>query len=114
MIGAGEGIGVVVDAETKGRTYLKFGRLDVGGGLGVRAYRLVVIFFDAAAFEKLAKGKYEFGVGLEAGAGSSEVAAGGVAGSKKEKYVQYQLSDKGVSATFTVRAAKYTVLDLGE
>ena len=31
MVGAGEGIGVVVNTETGERTYLKVSRLDVGG-----------------------------------------------------------------------------------
>jgi lipid-binding SYLF domain-containing protein len=113
VIGAGEGIGVVVNNETGDRSYLTFSRLDVGGGLGVREYRLIAIFFDSELLEKLAKGKYEFGAGLEAAVGSSEVSAEGSAGDTKEKSVKYQLSEKGVSATFTVRVAKYSVLDLG-
>ncbi len=116
FVGAGEGIGVVVDATTDERTYLKVGRLDVGGGLGVRKYRLVVIFFEREPLEKLASGKVEFGAGIEAGAGKEDVGtgAGGIAGSRKEDYVLYQLSESGVSATFTVRAIKYSVLDLEE
>jgi lipid-binding SYLF domain-containing protein len=116
IVGAGEGIGVVVDSGTGERSYLKVGRLDVGGGLGVRQYRLVMIFFDAEALRKLAKGKYEFGAGVEAGAGKSDVGtgAGVTAGSRKEKYVLYQLSDTGVSATFTVRVTQYSVLELDE
>jgi len=116
FVGAGEGIGVVVDATTDERTYLKVGRLDVGGGLGVRKYRLVVIFFETEALQKLASGKVELGAGVEAGAGSDDVGTGpgGIAGSRTEEYVLYQLSEAGVSATFTVRAIKYSVLDLEE
>lgn len=116
FVGAGEGIGVVVDSETGERTYLRMGRIDVGGGLGVRKYRLVTLFFDQEALQKLASGKLELGAGLEAGAGSSDVGtgAGGIAGSRNEKYVLYQLSEAGVSATFTVRMIRYSVLDLEE
>jgi hypothetical protein len=114
FVGAGEGIGVVFDAETGERTYLKVGRLDVGGGLGVREYRLVVLFFDQGPLRKLASGKLELGAGVEAGAKDKEIGtgAGGVAGSRDEKRVLYQLADAGVSATFTVRAIRYSVLDL--
>jgi len=114
FVGAGEGIGVVFDAETGERTYIKVGRLDVGGGLGVREYRLVVLFFDRQPLRKLASGKLELGAGVEAGAKDKEIGtgAGGVAGSRDEKRVLYQLSDAGVSATFTVRAIRYSVLDL--
>jgi len=114
FVGAGEGIGVVFDAESGERTYLKVGRLDVGGGLGVREYRLVVLFFDRAPLQKLAGGKFELGAGVEAGAKDKDIGtgAGGVAGSRDDKRVLYQLSDAGVSATFTVRAIRYSVLDL--
>jgi lipid-binding SYLF domain-containing protein len=113
-VGAGDGIGVVVDTTTDERTYLKVGRLDVGGGLGVRKYRLIIIFFEEEALRKLASGKVELGAGVEAGAGKEDVGtgAGGIAGSRNEDYVLYQLSEAGVSATFTVRAIRYSVLDL--
>jgi lipid-binding SYLF domain-containing protein len=116
FVGAGEGIGVVVNTANDNRTYLKVGRIDVGGGLGVRKYRLVVIFFAEEALEKMASGKLEFGAGIEASAGGKDVGAdsGSVAGERKEKYVLYQLSEAGVSATFTVRMIRYSVLDLQE
>ena len=116
IVGAGNGIGVVVDTETRERTYLKVSRFDVGGGLGLRKFRLVMIFFEETAFEKMATGKLELGAGAEAGAGKSDIGtgAGGVAGARNEKRVLYQISDEGVSATFTVRLIKYTVLELDE
>lgn len=114
LVGAGEGLGVVFDRETERRTYLRVGRLDVGGGLGVREYRLVIVFFDRATLRKLATGKLEVGVGVEAGAGESDLGAGsgGAAGSRNDKRALYQLSDAGVSATVTVRAIRYSVLNL--
>jgi hypothetical protein len=116
FVGAGEGIGVVFDGKSGERTYLKVGRLDVGGGLGVREYRLVVLFFDEERLKKLAGGKLELSAGVEAGAKDKDVGtgAGGIAGSRKETHVLYQLSDSGVSATVTVRAIRYSVLDLEE
>ncbi len=116
VFGAGEGIGVVFDGDTGERTYLKVGRLDVGGGLGVREYRLVVVFFEKEPLQKLASGKLELGAGVEAGAKDKDIGtgAGGITGSRNEKRVIYQLSDEGVSATLTVRAIRYSVLDLDE
>jgi lipid-binding SYLF domain-containing protein len=116
VVGAGEGVGVVVDKRTGERTYLKVFRLDIGGGLGVREYRLVALFFDEEPLKKLASGKLELSAGAEAGAGKSDVGIGseGVSGKRKEKLVLYQLADTGVSATITVRLIKYSVLDLEE
>jgi lipid-binding SYLF domain-containing protein len=116
FIGAGDGLGVVTNATTGERTYLKVGRLDVGGGLGVREYRLVVLFSEQDALEKLAGGKLELSAGVESGAKGTEVGtgAGGIAGSRKKGYALYQLADTGVSATATVRMISYSVLDLEE
>ena len=116
FVGAGDGIGVVFDKNTGERTYLKVQRLDVGGGLGVREYRLVVVFFEEEPLKKLASGKLELAAGAEAGAGKGDVGLGteGVSGKQKEKLVLYQLSDTGVSATITVRLIRYSVLDLSE
>jgi len=116
FVGGGEGIGVVVNKETGDRTYLKVTRFDVGGGLGVRTYRLIILFFEEQALEKLAGGKLEFGAGVEAGAKEKDIGtgAGGIAGSRKEGYVLYQLSDAGVSASLTVRVIRYSVLELDE
>ena len=116
FVGAGEGIGVVLDKKTGERTYLKVRRLDVGGGLGVREYRLVVVFFEEEPLKKLAGGKLELAAGAEAGAGKGDVGLGteGISGKQKEKLALYQLSDKGVSATITVRLIRYSVLDLSE
>mgnify|MGYP001822019708 FL=1 len=116
FVGTGDGIGVVVNQETDERTYLKVTRFDVGGGLGVRTYRVIMIFFEEEALNKLAGGKLEFGAGVEAGAKDKDIGtgAGGIAGSRKKGYVLYQLSDSGVSATFTVNMISYSVLDLEE
>lgn len=109
FVGTGDGIGVVVSSATGKRTYLKVKRFDVGGGLGVRKYRLVIIFFSEEALAKLASGKLEFRAGMEASTGK-----GGVGGSRKEDYALYLLTEAGVSATWTVRLIRYSVLDLGE
>ena len=92
------------------------GEITLLRGLGVREYRLVVIFFDVETLKKLATGKLEVGAGVEAGAGESDVGtgSGGVAGSRNDKRVVYQISDAGVSATLTVRAIRYSVLDLND
>jgi len=116
FIGAGDGIGVVTNAGTGERSYLKVGRLDVGGGLGVREYRLVVLFTEEDALKKLASGKLELRAGAEVGAKETEIGtgAGGISGSRKKGYVLYQLADTGISATLTVTMIRYSVLDLSE
>ena len=82
----------------------------------MRQYRLIALFFEEGPLDKLASGKLEISAGAEAGSGTKDVGtgAGGVAGSRKDTRVLYQLSEAGVSATVTVRVIKYTVFDLEE
>jgi len=116
FVGAGEGIGVVVDGATGERSYLKVGRIDVGGGLGVRKYRLVIVFFDQDGLRKLADGHLELGAGIDLGAGSKNagVPPGGIARPRRGRFAVYQLSETGASASLTVNLTRYSVLDLGE
>ena len=116
IVGVGEGIGIVFDKKTGERTNLKVQRLDVGAGLGVREYRLVVVFFEEEPLKKLAGGKLELTAGAEMGAGKGDVGLGteAVSGKRNEKFIIYQLADTGVSATITVRLIRYSVLDLEE
>lgn len=116
LVGAGNGIGVVVNTGTGKRTYLEVKRFDVGGGLGSRKYRLIMIYFDEAAFGKLASGSLELVAGVDAGAGKKDVGSGSgaIAPARNEKRAMYQMAEAGVSATYTVRLIKYSVLDLGD
>jgi lipid-binding SYLF domain-containing protein len=116
IVGTGEGLGVVVNKATGSRTYLKVTRFDVGGGLGTKKYRVVILYFEEAALEKLSSGKLEFGAGVEASSGGSEADSGGgaSAGTRKQDRVVYRLTGSGVSATWTVSLIRYSVLDLGD
>ena len=116
VFGAGDGLGVAVDTRSGERTYLRVGRFDVGGGLGARRYRLVMIFTEPEPLAKLRSGKLELNVGAEASAGRGDTSTGSgekdASGTKG--YVVYRLADEGLSATWTVSITRYSVLDLEE
>ena len=105
MVGAGTGNGVVVQKSPDQRFYLNVKRLDLGMGWGGKAYKLVLIFQDKKLLQDLAKGKFKIEAGAEATAKAGEMGAGaeGASGSLKKGYSTYVLTDKGVSATATIR-----------
>ncbi len=114
VFGAGDGLGVVIDRRTGQRTFLRVGRIDVGGGLGTRKYRVVMIFFEPGPLDKLLAGKLEIRAGAEASSGAGDAAAGGGESSRSRDngYATYRLADEGLSATWTVSVTRYSVLDL--
>ena len=76
----------------------------------------VIVFFNTDSLGDLADGKLELGAGIDLGAGSKDagVPPGGIARPRKGRFIVYQLSETGVSASLTVNLTRYSVLDLSE
>lgn len=112
MVGYGEGLGVAVDASDEQRHYLSVTHFDVGGGLGKLDYRLVIVFFDRADFERLRSGTLHLGASVEAGTGDESAGFGGSGRgtSKNKDRAVYVLSDSGATATWTVRLVRFVPL----
>ena len=105
VVGAGTGKGVVVEKATGQRSYLNVKRLDLGLGVGGKAYKVVLIFQDEKVLHEFANGKFAIEAGAEATAKAGEAGAGVEGGSSnlKKGYSVYVLTDGGVSATATIR-----------
>lgn len=105
VFGAGTGKGVVVENSTDQRSYLNIKRLDIGLGVGGKAYKVVIIFHDEKVLQDFANGKFGIEAGAEATAKAGEAGGGaeGGSGNLKKGYSVYVLTDGGVSATATVR-----------
>jgi len=104
VFGAGSGKGVVVDRRTGARSYLRVSRFDVGGGLGVQKFQVVIIFEDGALLDRVAKGAWHYEAGAELAAGDS--GAGGNVQRSAAGYEAYRLAEGGAAATVTVRVAR--------
>jgi lipid-binding SYLF domain-containing protein len=100
VFGAGSGTGVVVDKITDTTTYIKVTRYDIGGGLGTRTFKSILLFKDRELLDAAKDGKWIFRAGAEASAGSAT--SEGSSGSKKKGYELYVLSEGGASVTWTV------------
>jgi hypothetical protein len=71
LIGGGQGIGVLVDNTNGDRSYLNVKRFDLGAGLGVRYFRVLVLIETREAFEEIRRGKTFKAVGAEITAGAA-------------------------------------------
>lgn len=106
MVGAGGGLGVVMDKRTDTRSYTKVSRFEVGGGLGAQKYKVIVFFSDEALLERAISGAWHFEAGAEAAAG--DAAAEGQLKKKDERYRAFKIAESGAVATVTIRVARAT------
>lgn len=105
MVGSGGGLGVVVDRRSGSHSYIKVSQFEVGGGIGVRKFKVVVLFEDAGLIDKVTAGSWHYDAGAEAGAG--EQTAGTSAGERTGKgFRAYRLSEGSLVVAVTVRAAR--------
>jgi len=105
MVGGGGGLGLVVDNRSGERSYIKVSQFEIGGGVGVRKFKVIVLFEDAALIDKVNRGAWHYDAGAEAGAGdqSAGITGGGRAGAG---YRAYRLSEGSLVVAVTVRAAR--------
>ncbi|MFH1717318.1 MAG: hypothetical protein ABIF19_08215, partial [Planctomycetota bacterium] len=68
LASAGGGYGVVVDNATGKRTYMKMALGGVGLGLGVKDYRVVMIYKDKATLDKFVESGWDVGAHADAAA----------------------------------------------
>ena len=99
MIGGGQGIGVLVDNESGERTYLNVKRFDLGAGLGVRYYRVLLIIKTPELLDEVRRGK-TFGV---AGADITAGSVGSAGAWIREDLSLHLLEEGGSSLAATAR-----------
>ncbi len=109
IVGAGGGEGVLVNRRTNKRTYFTVGRFDIGGGWGVRSYKVLLVIDSQEIIDRFQGGVWEFQAGVEASAGTA--ASEGSSGALNEGYTVHVLSDGGASATATARVIRIKVND---
>jgi len=102
FVGAGGGSGVIVDRRSGDRTYVKVSRFEVGGGMGVQSFKVIVLFEDEDLLGRAMTGFWQVDAGAQVGAG--ETSAEGSASSVARGYHVYRLTEGGAIATVTVRA----------
>jgi lipid-binding SYLF domain-containing protein len=104
MIGAGNGLGVVVDRRTDTRAYLKVTRFDIGGGWGAQHFKVIVVFEDGKLLDRAKSGAWHYEAGAEVAAGTTSV--DGTAQTASKGFQAYRLAEGGAAAPVTVRVAR--------
>lgn len=108
LAGSGKGQGMAVNNKSKQETFMKMLEVQAGLGVGVKKFRVILVFETEKAFNSFVSSGWEFG-------GESTVAAkagdkgGGFAGaaSVSDGVWMYQLTDKGLAAELTLKSSKY-------
>ncbi len=110
VLSTGNGYGVVVDNTTHQRTYMRTAGLGAGLGIGVREYRIVMIFRTRAALLQFVDSGWDFGGSGSAGLkfGETGGSAAGAA-SMAEDVKVYQFTETGVMLGGSMRGAKFWV-----
>lgn len=113
FLGSGNGYGLAVDRATGKRTFMKLRKIQIGLGVGIQEFQLLVIFKDPAKFKEFVAGGWQFGGGADAALEHREEdgAQAGVQLSAKMDPVVIQLTEAGVSIGATVDGIKYSQND---
>jgi len=105
---AGSGYGSVVDNSTGNRTYMKMALGGVGLGLGVKDYRVVMIFKDKATLDKFVESGWDVGAHADAAAKAGET-GGEVSGEGdiRSGVEVFSMTESGLALQATIAGTKY-------
>src|SRR4030043_1015192 len=105
---AGSGYGSVVENATGKRTYMKMALGGVGLGLGVKDYRVVMIFKDKATLDKFIESGWDVGAHADAAAkaGGSGAEVSEEAGFRSGIDI-YSMTESGLALQATIAGTKY-------
>ncbi len=105
---AGGGYGVVVDNETKQRTYMKMALGGVGLGLGAKDYRVVMIFKDKATMTNFIEKGWDAGAHADAAAKTGDKGAeASVEGDIRSGIEVFSMTESGLALQATIAGTKY-------
>ena len=103
----GGGYGVVKDNSSGRYTYMNMAEVGVGLGAGLKDFRAVFVFHDAATLESFVENGWTFGAQADAAAKSNDKGAA-VAGEAVINSISiYQLTKSGLALQATVKGTKF-------
>lgn len=108
FLGGGGGKGLAMNNVTKKETFMKTGDVQVGLGLGIKKFQVVFVFETDEAFENFVNNGWDVG-GQATVAATDSVSGGSLQGavSAGHDVWMYQMTDKGLEASLTVRGIRY-------
>ncbi len=107
FIAAGTGYGVVKDQKKNTHTYMNMAEGGVGLGLGVKDYRIVMVFHSKAAMEHFVNSGWTFGGNADASAKAGDK-GGSVEGEAYYGDVTvYTFTESGLALQATIKGTKF-------
>lgn len=108
LLGGGGGKGIAVNNSTQQEIFMKTGDVQVGFGLGVKKFNVILVFETQEAFDNfIDKGWVVDGQATVAATDSVNGGALQGAVSAGKDVWMYQLTDKGLEASLTIRGIRY-------
>ncbi|MDT8399476.1 MAG: YSC84-related protein [Pseudomonadales bacterium] len=103
----GGGRGVVRDNRTGLDTFMKMGELGVGLGLGIKDFRIVMVYHTAEVLERFKE--YGFAFSAQGDAAATIGDQGGALGGEApvENITVYQITENGLALQITVKGTKF-------
>lgn len=108
FLGGGGGKGIAVNNITGAETFMKAGDIQVGLGLGIKKFEVVFVFETEKAFTDFTNKGWEVG-GQGTVAATDSVSGGSLEGavSAGKNIWMYQMTDKGLEVSLTIRGIRY-------
>ncbi|MDR3560596.1 MAG: YSC84-related protein [Negativicutes bacterium] len=108
FFGGGGGKGLAVNNATGQETFMKTGDIQIGLGLGIKKFDVVFVFESEKALADFANNGWQLG-GQATAAATDSVSGGSLEGavSAGPDMWMYQLTDKGLELSLTVRGIRY-------
>ena len=104
IVGGGGAEGVLINKSQR-HVYVTAKRFDIGGGVGARSFKALMIFDSQEVVDGWMNGNWEYQAGAEASAG--EASADGASGGAG--FEMHVLAEGGASATATARVIRVKV-----
>ncbi|MCF8031697.1 MAG: hypothetical protein K9K66_01105 [Desulfarculaceae bacterium] len=108
FFGGGKGEGIAIDKKAKKEVFMRMLEAQAGWGIGIKKFRVVLLFDRQADLQRFIEEGWEFGGQSSAGLKmEDEGAAYAGAISVSPGVWMYQITDQGVSMELTGKATKY-------
>lgn len=103
----GGGYGMVKDNRSKQITYMNMGEVGLGLGLGIKDFRMVMVFHTSEAMQRFIQQGWAFGAQADAAikARDKGAAVGGEA--TIDNITLYQMTESGIALQATIKGTKF-------
>ncbi len=107
LASVGGGYGVVKNNATGRYTFMKMGEIGLGVGLGVKDFRIVMVFHSKQSMDRFVDQGWAFGAQADAAVKAKDKGAAVGGEATVDNITIYQLTESGLALQATVKGTKY-------